>query len=1216
MKKRNKSRKGRSDIKDDTVATKVNKDEENTKKSPSRSRSRGKRSLSSLFRRSANRTESSDGENNANHESAEREVEQVSNINPRVDPRGYIQRMTVREALLYNKQRGRSPNRRALKLEKTVLKDEPDQIRNSLSTSVPNLLDQMTDQDAESTTEQGYHKASATLPRTNKNRGHSEGGRVKQQLDLYTDQTDNSGNLPLDKRKYMINISPNVATNKSVDILKHKRNVSLQQHSKQISHEEQDDDQTSRRRHESFSQFMMLRETKPRSRSSSTNTRAPQHETDRESLNASKKQSTMDISTEDAYKTGSQIKAQLLPQHTQTKYNSTPKSLQKSNLSVNISKEDVFSHAEEPQPQSSQIDRQRRRSYVSPRRFSRTSRTSVTSNKSDSNSSQHIIEPLINKSVTSDTKSTKYCRQFSRDNRMPMPEKSPKVLIDAGTITDILISKIETVEALTQTDAQNYFKEINENNKTLVECGVQFDPVDFDGCVDNFTETGISDIVSEHTPSHLQRDVVVLDNDTDIKSLRKQRSDSAFKPIHGSHSLLNEEGKLESVECHSMPDLNQPCKTKGKKGKEKKNEAFAEKEKKKLERSKTEKHKRERRKSKKRKSHSSESGLLKLANEPNKEITLDHSSEAQVGKQNQQQHTHVNANKNPKKAKGILKKTHKDNKKTKTISDALIKAGRAASLSDILDLNVTETKKVHLSKQRSALTSTLSRSLDSLDKVADETFQDDLKKGRKHHVKAHTEAHSEHKPKLSLSAIVALKAKISRFKKAKQREREFQENRVVDDEAENDESLIPNNDDAFENTDLGVAKVYYENEINTSIGKSTNDTTIDGSDAEVKDLVYDRKIQFAGFPDDALTEEELIKQRQRNTRLTSRRESKVRQRQKKVINCCKKFVAFLFSHIGLCSLVVAYCILGGVVFKRLEGHSEIMKKREMTQMRQNFTERIHRLAFETTLTKGNREVFKVEVNSILKEFAVSVHKQTKEAGWDGKEIVMKESKDNTTVGEAQPEQWSYPSSLLYAITVMTTIGYGHVAPITVEGRVATIAYALLGIPLTLLCLTNIGDVMAHGFRWLYGRVCCGWCCILFKPRRRRRLDPERSMPVDDRIMTPTASIQVPTSVCFLLMTSYIMLGTFLFAYWEGWDVITGTYFCFITLSTIGFGDVVPGVGSADWNQNEKLVLCALYLVVGLALIAMCFNLVQEDVKAKCKWLGTKLGIIDKPVSSV
>lgn len=186
----------------------------------------------------------------------------------------------------------------------------------------------------------------------------------------------------------------------------------------------------------------------------------------------------------------------------------------------------------------------------------------------------------------------------------------------------------------------------------------------------------------------------------------------------------------------------------------------------------------------------------------------------------------------------------------------------------------------------------------------------------------------------------------------------------------------------------------------------------------------------------------------------------------------------------------------------------------------------------------------------------------------------------------------------------------------------TIAYAVLGIPLTLLCLTNIGDLMAHGFRSLYGKVCCGLCCILFRPRRRRRLDPERGLSgAEERMIMQENEksgelIHVPTSVCLLLMSSYIMLGTFLFAEWEDWDVVTGTYFCFITLSTIGFGDVVPGMSQSDWDQQEKLVSCALYLVFGLSLIAMCFNLVQEDVKAKCKWLGMKLGIIDKPVSSV
>lgn len=39
---------------------------------------------------------------------------------------------------------------------------------------------------------------------------------------------------------------------------------------------------------------------------------------------------------------------------------------------------------------------------------------------------------------------------------------------------------------------------------------------------------------------------------------------------------------------------------------------------------------------------------------------------------------------------------------------------------------------------------------------------------------------------------------------------------------------------------------------------------------------------------------------------------------------------------------------------------------------------------------------------------------------------------------------------------------------------------------------------------------------------------------------------------------YILLGASLFKAWENWDYLDGSYFCFISLSSIGFGDLVPG----------------------------------------------------------
>ena len=78
---------------------------------------------------------------------------------------------------------------------------------------------------------------------------------------------------------------------------------------------------------------------------------------------------------------------------------------------------------------------------------------------------------------------------------------------------------------------------------------------------------------------------------------------------------------------------------------------------------------------------------------------------------------------------------------------------------------------------------------------------------------------------------------------------------------------------------------------------------------------------------------------------------------------------------------------------------------------------------------------------------------------------------------------------------------------------------------------------------------------------------------------------------------YALSGSFLpeplisihqmFQAWEEWDFVTATYFSFITLTTVGFGDYTPdnsmknalktGATFSDWVQ---MILCLVYLMFG------------------------------------
>ena len=153
-------------------------------------------------------------------------------------------------------------------------------------------------------------------------------------------------------------------------------------------------------------------------------------------------------------------------------------------------------------------------------------------------------------------------------------------------------------------------------------------------------------------------------------------------------------------------------------------------------------------------------------------------------------------------------------------------------------------------------------------------------------------------------------------------------------------------------------------------------------------------------------------------------------RKDKFKNCCKKVLKFSFSQLGLCAMVIAYSVAGGFIFQHLERtneQQECVKSKEKYDPLQNGT--MYRLwdIASTFRADADQGYALVEFEKQLKKFRDDVLA----LGYDGTNCSAM-----GLPGEGNPEyKWSFPGALLFAVTVITTIGkYELVGRCTVEPR--------------------------------------------------------------------------------------------------------------------------------------------------------------------------------------
>ncbi|CAB3402901.1 unnamed protein product [Caenorhabditis bovis] len=208
---------------------------------------------------------------------------------------------------------------------------------------------------------------------------------------------------------------------------------------------------------------------------------------------------------------------------------------------------------------------------------------------------------------------------------------------------------------------------------------------------------------------------------------------------------------------------------------------------------------------------------------------------------------------------------------------------------------------------------------------------------------------------------------------------------------------------------------------------------------------------------------------------------------------------------------------------------------------------------------------------------------------------------NEVKRNATSEIWTFSSSIFFAVTVVTTIGYGNPVPVTNVGRIVCILFSLFGIPLTLVTIADLGKFLSEHLVWLYGNY-LKLKHLIFSRRRKERREhvcehcQSHGMGHDMHIIEEQ---RIPAFLVLAILIVYTALGGVLMSKLEPWSFFTSFYWSFITMTTVGFGDLMP-------RRDEYMYFILLYIILGLAITTMCIDLVGVQYIRKIHYFGRKI----------
>ncbi|XP_034879343.1 potassium channel subfamily K member 6 isoform X1 [Mirounga angustirostris] len=268
---------------------------------------------------------------------------------------------------------------------------------------------------------------------------------------------------------------------------------------------------------------------------------------------------------------------------------------------------------------------------------------------------------------------------------------------------------------------------------------------------------------------------------------------------------------------------------------------------------------------------------------------------------------------------------------------------------------------------------------------------------------------------------------------------------------------------------------------------------------------------------------------------------------------------------GALAAYAVYLVLGALLVARLERPHEARLRAELETLREELLRRSPCVAAPALDAFVERVLAAGRLGRAALANA-SGPANASDPAWDFASALFFASTLVTTVGWPQTPPWpQWRCQAAAAGCPLARAGYGYTTPLTDAGKAFSIAFALLGVPATMLLLTSL----AQRLSLLLTRAPLSWLTVRWGWDLRRVARWHL-----------VALLGGVVTVCFLVPAA-------VFAHLEeAWSFLDAFYFCFISLSTIGLGDYVPGEAPGQPYRALYKVLVTAYLFLGLVVMML------------------------------